>query len=220
MSVCLQKCSYNDIHFTWEWLIGINGHHDGGEVLQKAIDVKKKCMAHIGDCVIHVINFPNAHGKADTLNALTKRATGEWVAILDCDDTWQREKLLFQRLTIDMIPDIQVVGTFCKYFGEINNNGPPLPVGRIPHSKFWEINPIINSSVLLRKELASWEDRFGLEDYDLWLRLVKRGISFFNVPEYLVHHRIHNMSFFNGKGGQDVNGLISYHSQGIKRLYI
>ncbi|NBV76981.1 glycosyltransferase [bacterium] len=212
MSVCLQECSHLDIHFTWEWLIGINGHGDGGDVLQKAIHVQKKCIGHIGDCAIHVINLPNARGKADALNALKERAIGEWVAILDCDDTWQREKLLFQRVTIDTIPDIQVVGTFCKYFGELQTNGPSLPVGRISQSKFWESNPIINSSVLIRKELANWEDRFGLDDYDLWLRLIKRGVKFFNVPEYLVYHRIHSGSFFNGKE-QDVNGLLAYHSK-------
>lgn len=211
MSVCLQNCNYESTHFTWEWWIGINGHGDGGEVLRKAQEIRQKCRASIGDCTIHVINLPQVRGKVEALNALVPHTRGEWIAILDCDDTWERDKLLYQKLTIERSPvALGVVGTYCRYFGELNTHGPDLPSGLIEFSRLWISNPIINSSALIRRDLAHWEDRFGLEDYDLWLRIVKNN-QLFNIPKYLVNHRIHQSSAFNGKGKQNVAGLLKYH---------
>ncbi len=70
----------------------------------------------------------------------------------------------------------------------------------------------MNSSALLRKELAHWEDRFGLEDYDLWIRLSRAGKRLYNLPESLFLHRIHAASAFNGKGRQDAEGLRAFYS--------
>jgi len=211
MSVCLQNCKYEGTQFTWEWWIGVNGHGDGGQVLQEAQAIRSKCSASNG--IIHVVNLPHVKGKVAALNELVKHTTGDWIAVLDCDDTWERNKLLFQKLAIDRARGlrIDVVGTFCSYFGEFVSDGPLLPKGFITEVDIWKGNPIINSSALIRRELATWEDRFGLEDYDLWLRLMRKGCIFFNVPLHLVNHRIHSASAFNGKGKQDIDGLLKYH---------
>ena len=213
MSVCLQDCSNKHTNFTWEWWIGINGHEDGGAVLAKAREVKAKCQGSIGDCEIHVINLPTARGKVAALNEMVPKCRGEWIAVLDCDDTWERDKLMYQKLTIEKSRrHIDVIGTHCRYFGEFVSDGPQLPSGYLQHWDMWRANPLINSSVLIRRELAVWEDRFvGLEDYDLWLRLREQDAVFFNVPKRLVNHRIHGKSAFNGQGRQDVAGLIEYH---------
>jgi glycosyltransferase involved in cell wall biosynthesis len=188
----------------------VNGHGDGGAVLEKAEDIVARCSKHI-DCKIHVVNLPYAVGKAEALNALVRRCQSDWVAVLDCDDTWERDKLLFQKMAVDRMPSLAVVGTYCKYFGDIVSNGPVLPAGFISKEMVFKSNPLINSSAIIRRGYARWEDRFGLDDYDLWLRLAKRGVKIFNIPYYLVHHRIHRESAFNGKGGQDVEGLLNYH---------
>ena len=215
MSVCLQNCNYETTHFAWEWWIGVNGHGNGGETLRAAQEIQNKCKASIGDCTIHVVNLPHVKGKVEALNALVPKTRGEWIALLDCDDTWERDKLLYQKLTIERSPvALGVVGTYCKYFGEFTTSGPNLPAGLIEFSSLWISNPIINSSALIRRDLARWEDRFGLEDYDLWLRIAKKE-RLFNVPEYLVNHRIHQKSAFNGKGKQDVIGLLKYHIKHI-----
>ena len=109
------------------------------------------------------------------------------------------------------MPSLAVVGTYCKYFGDIESNGPALPAGFISKEMIFKSNPLINSSVIIRRHNAYWIDRFGLDDYDLWLRLAKRGLKIFNIPYHLVHHRIHGGSAFNGKGLQDVDGLLNYH---------
>lgn len=212
MSVCLQNCRHETIEFTWEWWIGINGHGEsGGDALRHAQEIRDICNRHIGGNIIHVVNLPKARGKVDALNELVKHSTGEWIALLDCDDTWERNKLLFQKILIErQSRPIGVVGTFCKYFGDITGI-PRLPAGMLTHTDICKSNPIINSSAILRREYAYWEDRFGLDDYDLWIRLSKMDVTFFNINYTLVNHRVHASSAFNGKGSQDVQGLKKYH---------
>jgi glycosyltransferase involved in cell wall biosynthesis len=213
MSVCLQICEHENTKLEWEWWIGINGHGTGGEVLKKALQIKEKCPGF----TIHVVNLPHVSGKVEALNALVERSAAEWIAVLDCDDTWDRKKLIFQKLLVEKTSEaVDVVGTFCHYFGDIVSNGPQLPQGFIRAAELWKGNPIINSSALIRRKYAHWEDRFGLEDYDMWLRLHMDGARLFNIPYHLVHHRIHTGSAFNGKGRQDLNGLIEYHRNAIR----
>jgi glycosyltransferase involved in cell wall biosynthesis len=57
---------------------------------------------------------------------------GEWIAIIDCDDIWEQDKLITQMAAIKMANrPIGVVGTFCSYFGDVVTTGPRLPPGWI-----------------------------------------------------------------------------------------
>jgi hypothetical protein len=68
-------------------------------------------------------------------------------------------------------------------------------------------NPMINSSVIIRKELCYWwSDEDGIEDYGLWIRLRKQNKTFYNCPDVLVKHRIHKTSAFNSQN-QDIEKL-------------
>ena len=203
-SVLLQKDHYDTIHIQWEWLIGINGHGEGGAPLALANSLAT-------DPRIRVINLPEARGRTQALNTLRLQSTGDWIAILDCDDIWEPEKLITQMIAIHMSPTIDIIGTFCTYFGE-HAGSPRLPSGWIRPEQVFLENPIINSSVLMRADVAVWEERFGLEDYDLWIRSAKNGKKMFIIPHPLVRHRIHSASAFNGKGGQRLDELRAYHA--------
>lgn len=219
-SVFLQTRRLGATELSWEWLIGVNGHGpDGGAAMREARYILDMFSLEAGDphfkgCTVRVVNLPEARGKVEAMNALAAMATGEWVAVLDCDDTWEPNKLILQRLAVAEGSEgagADVVGTFCWYFGEVVSAGPALPAGWLDFKTIANGNPIINSSAILRREHARWEDRFGLDDYDLWLRLSKGGARLYNLPCRLVRHRIHAASAFNGKGVQDVNGLLAYH---------
>ena len=77
------------------------------------------------------------------------------------------------------------------------------------HSYFLKANPIINSSVLLKKSLCSWDETTILEDYDLWLRMKLEGKQFFNIPNILVFHRIHKDSAFNNINRDGLEKLLN-----------
>jgi len=212
-SIFSQQCHYGTAKVEWEWWIGVNGWGDsGGPALQEALRVQK-LGGNRG--AIHVINMPEVDGRVAALNTLCGKTSGEWIAVLDCDDIWCPDKLISQRIAIDMSSrPIDIIGTFCTYFGDLSGGGPSLPSGWIPYEMVMSSNPIINSSVLIRRELAVWEDRCGLEDYDLWIRASKKGHTLFNIPHRLVRHRIHKGSAFNAGSKQDIEGLRKMHFGG------
>jgi len=211
-SIFLQNPQYADIKIEWEWWIGINGHGEsGGLALQEALRIQNLATHRKN---IHVINMPEVEGRVAALNTLCAKTSGVWIAILDCDDLWEPEKLLTQYVAIRMSErPIDVIGTHCSYIGDMSG-GPALPSGWITPEMVARSNPLINSSILIRRELAVWEDRCGLEDYDLWMRLAKRGCGMFNVPHKLVRHRIHKRSAFNAGCTQDLVGLRKIYSVG------
>jgi hypothetical protein len=79
-----------------------------------------------------------------------------------------------------------------------------------------KINPVVNSSVIMKKEIAFWEDRFGLEDYDLWFRCLLNNKKIYTIPQPFIYHRVYNSSAFNNSGIQNNNGLLNYYK---KELY-
>ena len=186
-SVILQ--SYGE----WELLIGINGHPVNSEIYQIAKNYETQ------DNRIKVFDFYNIKGKSNSLNELIKYCKYDFVAILDVDDIWHKNKLEIQS---KFISHYDVVGSNCVWFGDREGVIPKIPIYDISNFNFSLVNPIINSSSIIRKELCYWNEN-GIEDYDLWLRLWKQKRCFFNCPEILVKHRIHNMSAFNSKGNND-----------------
>ena len=186
----------------WELLIGINGHPENSEVYQ----IAKKYESR--DPRIKVYDFPHLSGKSPTLNEMVLLCKADHVALLDVDDVWGKYKLEVQS---KYMGDYDVIGTKCIYFGDMNGIVPDLPLGHINNFNFYKFNPIINSSSMIRKELCHWEDN-GIEDYDLWLTLWKKGKQFYNCDKILVKHRIHSTSAFNSKGHHlKVNELIQKH---------
>ena len=130
------------------------------------------------------------------------------IALLDVDDMWHPQKLDIQSQYLNYYG---VIGSNCIWFGDRPGVVPVIPVGDITNYDFSLVNPIINSSCIIRKELCYWNEN-GIEDYDLWLRLRKAGKRFFNCKEILVKHRIHNASAFNAKGNNNkVEDLLKSH---------
>ncbi len=177
----------------WELIIGINGHPENSTVYQTA----KKYESE----KVRIIDFHQIKGKANTLNEMVKIRTYDHIALLDVDDIWINSKLAYQIPFIFL--DYDVVGTNCVYFGDREGVSPRIPNGDISNFDFFTVNPIINSSVILKKELCWWNEN-GIEDYDLWLSLRTQNKKFYNCEQILVKHRLHQESAFNSKGNNDL----------------
>jgi glycosyltransferase involved in cell wall biosynthesis len=175
----------------WELIIAVNGHPQNSMVFKIAKDYENI------DNRVRVYDFFDFKGKANTLNGMIVFCKYDYIAILDVDDIWLPTKLETQvKILQDDIYD--VVGTKCVYFENLEGTIPKIPSGDISEFNFREVNPIINSSSVLRKDLGYWSEDFaGVEDYHLWMRLRKVGKKFFNIDEVLVKHRIHPTSAFN-----------------------
>jgi glycosyltransferase involved in cell wall biosynthesis len=187
----------------WRLIIGINGLPPFSSAFQKA-RVYENDDSSGRICAVELPPF--VEGKPAALNAMLPLVSPEskYVALLDVDDIWHPLKLALQGPIADE-GKYDVIGSRCVYFGDPAYSG---IVPRIPAGEFWrqnwnfaETNPVINSSCLIRKELATWDvgSAIGVEDYDLWKKLAAQNRLFFNCPEILVRHRIHAASAFNSR---------------------
>ena len=174
-------------HKEWELLIGLNG-----------LSPRKIRKAHweiirLWDKRITICQSVEK-GKVKTLNYLVKTAKYDRVCLLDVDDYWHHNKLEKQ---VPLMDNYDVVGTDTQYFGD-KTGSPRLFLGKLSSLMFSYQNPIVNSAVMLNKQDANWDEAWeGLDDYNLWIHLLNRGKTFYNIPEVLVNHRIHNSSAYN-----------------------
>ena len=193
----------NQTYGEWRWIIGINGHKD---------DTIYNELCKYTDLRIVVKKYDTI-GKVATLNEMVKDTNTQYIAICDVDDIWFPKKLSIQRTFLIQNPIVDVFAAGCIYIGD-HSGSPSLPHGLIDLDTLFKINPVVNSSVIMKRECAIWEDRFtGLDDYDMWFRLLIKGFLIFTIPEPLIYHRIHNGSAFNSSGVQDIDTLILYYKK-------
>jgi teichuronic acid biosynthesis glycosyltransferase TuaG len=188
----------------WELIIAING------LPENSVEYQVSQGYASLDPRIRVLDMFDTSGKANTLNKMISQCKYDWVAILDVDDIWLPEKLEKQ---VKFLENYDVVGSLCVYFENLEGTIPQIPVGDISDFDFRSVNPVINSSAIIRKKLANWNKFFeGVEDYDLWVRLRDKNKRFYNVDEVLVKHRIHTTSAFNSKDNTEKIEIIHKRS--------
>ena len=184
----------------WVGIVAVNGHGKTGEPV---ISKVRALVASLGMSeVFDVINLPDIKGGAAAITKAAEIATTPFVAHLDCDDIWLPKKLETQMKLIDSDDEIGIVGTMCRYFGD-SSDIPVLPPGELRKSDFVKRNPMIHSSVLIRRDLATYTDEFVAYDYDCWVRNMLYGVKIVNIDNILVFHRVHMKSFYNASGKQD-----------------
>jgi glycosyltransferase involved in cell wall biosynthesis len=194
----------NQTYNNWELIIGVNGHPEKSDVYE----VAKKYENTYGSTKIRVFDLYMIKGKSSTLNFMLRYCNNNYIALLDVDDIWYPNKLEIQTKYLN---EFDIVGSNCVWFGEKNGVIPSIPIGDISEFNFKQVNPIINSSSIIRKGLCYWNNN-DLEDYDLWLRLRNLGRKFYNCEEILVKHRIHQTSAFNANGNHlKVAELLAKH---------
>jgi glycosyltransferase involved in cell wall biosynthesis len=184
----------------FELLVGLNGCTDGSEKIAREFESDKRVKVSVFD----------RKGRVITLNRLLLESTSELVAIQDADDIWLPEKLAKQ---MPYLPKFDVVGTYIDYIDEDGKFLKPGPLkcstdAQIKAAMLKGDNQIANSSSVFSADMVrkagGWNERFpGLDDFDLWIRLAKSGKIFYNVPEVLVHHRLHKNSSFNATGNSN-----------------
>lgn len=183
----------------WEIIIGVNGHPKDS--------MEYKMTKIYNNEQIRSIEYLSVKGKTPVLNLMVKDAKYKLICLIDVDDLWEKTKLEKQ-VNIYLKYNYDVIGTQCLYFGN-KNISPYIPTGEIDQLYPMFSNPMVNSSIMIKRELAHWNEEayFGLEDYDLWLLLSLNGKKFYNIDEKLVFHRCYKESFFNKKNTDNVANL-------------
>ena len=189
----------------FEFLIIDDGSTDESLELIKSYD----------DTRIKIIVHEQNKGLIKTLNEGIELAAGDYVARMDGDDVSLPERLEKQIAFMDNNQDVAVCGTWAK---SMNENGKIVSTmkslsGILLKYNYWKPSPMIHPSVMMRKSLIKEflfsVDAASAEDYDLWLRIVKKH-RIFNIKECLLLYRIHGENISTKR--RDEQLLSSYNS--------
>jgi GT2 family glycosyltransferase len=158
-----------------------------------------------GDPRIHLLRRDTAGGISTATNAALGLATGQYVALLDHDDTLEPDALqlvaakLHDDPTLDMIYSDEAV---------VSAGG---ALARI-HKPDWSpenMTALMYTCHLgvyrrgLALEIGGFQPAFdGCQDYDFVLRLVERSDRIGHIPEILYHWRAHSSSTAGGDGAK------------------
>ncbi len=151
----------------------------------------------------HKISYlyqPN-QGPSVARNKGIRYSKGEYIAFLDSDDIWLKEKL---ELQINALNFSKAGLAYTDYFVEELSTGKKninrcVPFSRNKFKKlFFMQNPVFTSTVLVKSECFKKvgifdKDLHVAEDWDLWWRLF-REYDFVFVPLPLVRQRVRNNS--------------------------
>ena len=171
-------------------------------------DGTKRLLEDLADKDPRVRVFSNDAnvGVLKTRLAAVHASFGKWIAFLDSDDIWEKDKLEKQvKLQQETASYLVYTGT-----GYIGKNGNSLPyVLHVPtevaYKKLLKQNVISNSSVLVMKDVflhytpVSEDEKDIHEDFACWLSILKNGHKVSGIDEPLVKYRVSNESMTGNK---------------------
>jgi GT2 family glycosyltransferase len=150
---------------------------------------------------IHLTRHEHPHGISAATNAALDMATGDYIALLDHDDTLTPDALQHVAEQITTHPDLDMIYTDEDVIGEgglIERH--PKPGWSPEHMA--ALMYTCHLGVYRRAlavDLGGFQTRFdGCQDYDFVLRLVERTDRVAHIPRILYHWRAHATSTAGG----------------------
>lgn len=160
---------------------------DGSEV--ETLEFLRKLKKKYGDWLRLIELGKNSGGPSIPRNIGWENASQPYIALLDQDDAWHAKKIEIQLNFMLNQPEFSI--TSHTVYVVKDEKVPDLDVEnyRFKIVNKWALlfrNPIVTSSVMMRKDLSlRFEPKFKFsDDYHLWLRFVFGGgkIAIINLP--------------------------------------
>lgn len=188
----VQKQTYKN----WEMIVVDDCSTDRTPELIKKISQK--------DDRIKYIKLKKNSGAAIARNRALRESRGRFIAYLDADDLWKKNKIQNQ---IDFMLSHNYAFV-CSNYEKIDINNKILKQVKIPKEinyKFFLRNTIIQTVGVMidtkktGKELLNMPDVYGKEDAATWCQLLKSGFNCYGVPEFLSYYRVVPKSLSSNK---------------------
>jgi len=156
------------------------------------------------DSRIRYIKQDKNQGVAAARNRGVSEAQSEWIALLDSDDAWEKDKLekQFDKQKKSGAELIYTAARCMNCAGDFTGRCFRVPE-QVEYEDLLKGNDIVCSSVLAKREwlLKYPMERSDLhEDYLCWLRLLKDGCKATGIDEPLVRYRLTEGSKSRNKG--------------------
>jgi glycosyltransferase involved in cell wall biosynthesis len=159
--------------------------------------------------------YQKNRGQGAARNYGARHAKGEWLAFLDSDDTWKKDKLKKQINAINSHPEVALIFTNGlvwgngKLLGKFYGKFCPLPnLSKPAYPQLLKHNFVINSSVIIKKpvyfkvgKLSQLGVLRNTEDYDLWLRVAQKH-SLYLIKAPLINYN------YPSSGHQDLKKIL------------
>ena len=197
-SIYLKRALESIINQTYEnWEVIVIDNHSTDNTFEVVANFKN-----------NRIKYLKVHNKgiiAISRNIGIKSANGEWIAFLDSDDWWTRDKLeiCIQSINekVDFIyHDLEIIANKSRIFSrkKIKSRKLKKPV---LIDLLTEGNAIGNSSVFVRKKffdeingIDESKELVAAEDYNTWLRIAKLTDQFVYLKKRLGYYLVHDQS--------------------------
>ncbi|NMA84098.1 MAG: glycosyltransferase [Epulopiscium sp.] len=159
------------------------------------------------DYRVKVFRNKKNSGVSATRNRGISLAEGEWIAFLDSDDIWIEDKLEKQMNCV-YAQNAEFVFTGVSYIDETGKSYSGIfeVPNEVSYKKLLRQNVITCSSVLVNKryfENIRMEKDDMHEDYAVWLRILRLGVTAYSVNEPLLIYRISR----NSKSGNKLKTI-------------
>lgn len=191
----------NQVYKKWELIIVDDNSTDNTrKIIEKYLELDKRIIAYY--------NKTN-HGAAYSRNKAIKYAKGEFIAFLDSDDLWNKNKLEIQIMFMRK----SKCNFTCTYYKKIDEKGADKGV-IIKNKETLKYKDLLkncpgNSTVIYNaKKLGKFyiPNIRKRNDYVMWLRVIKKAKEMRTVEQILGCHRVRQGSLSKNK-----IDLIRYH---------
>lgn len=173
--------------------------------------------------VMHVIRLEKNGGLGNALKLCVENSKYDFCARMDSDDICLPDRFEKQLAFITEHPEVDIVGGQMTEFIETPDNivgHRYVPLTNDEIYKYMKSRCALNHvTVMFRKEVVlragNYQDWFWNEDYYLWVRMMKAGCKFANIPDVAVNVRSGADQYARRGGKKYFDSEI-----GIKRLML
>ena len=158
--------------------------------------------------ILNVVRLEKNGGLGNALNEGIKHCRHELIARMDSDDISYPDRCEKQMKLFEKHPEYDVISGTVVEFNEkqkkskIQKKVPENQREILNYSK--RRNPVNHPCVMYKKDavikVGNYQTFFYLEDYFLWIRMLKNGYIFYNTPEVLLNMRTDD-NLYERRGG-------------------
>ena len=134
-------------------------------------------------------------GLVYSLNEGIRQAKGDFIARMDADDVSVLNRFELQIDYLINHPDIDICGGSYKCFGTDNRLVEAICDPEKISEYLFRGCVMFHPTIMMRKCVVYQselyiQDYMYAEDYELWCRLLKKGIKFGNIPDVILNYRV------------------------------